>query len=546
MMRLSRIQLSLGLALVVTACLRGGPCDAAAPGDLPAAFASGSASIGGVTLSWSQRPGREPAVVLIPGTFSDGRIYSDVVAGLDAGRRTVVVELAGHGTSWPPDDNPSIERSADAAFHGDMTLTLSPDKSHWLTVERPAEVAAAIEDLLETPQEAARPPVAGLRPDPDVDPSSPLMLAGDWVPPDPATIDFAGLPKIPSRHAVIHDVRDQNGTRVNQHNYLAFHDGRFWAMWSDGPGQPDPRVLRRLGSHRDFMPGHDGIPRPGQEPNRVLAATSEDGLVWTRPFAVTGRPEPQHGWMARGFWIRDGRMLALASQFQPPGFEGPGLSLHAFELQGGHPPAWRHLGLVCDDTLNNFAPQTMRTGEWMMSRRNGRWETFTMIGGVKAIDDWKQIPIVGAVGREGFKPDEPIWWQLPDDRIAFLFRDNSRGGFLYRALSSDDGRSWSDPVRTNFPDATSKFSGCRLTDGRYVLVSNAKPGVRDPLVLSVSPDGLVFRQMGVLVGGRHVDYPHVIEHAGRLLVAFAGAKQSVEVLSIALADLDVLQPVRPR
>jgi hypothetical protein len=65
-------------------------------------------------------------------------------------------------------------------------------------------------------------------------------------------------------------------------------------------------------------------------------------------------------------------------------------------------------------------------------------------------------------------------------------------------------------------------------------------------VLSVSSDGLVFRQMGVLVAGRHVDYPHVIEHDGHLFVAFASAKQSCEVLKIRIADLDVLQPVAAR
>jgi hypothetical protein len=387
---------------------------------------------------------------------------------------------------------------------------------------------------------------ADLYPDPVANPSSPLMLAGEWVPSDPAQIDFGRLPIIPSQHAIVHDVRDRNGDRVNQHNYLAFHDGRYWAMWSDGPGQPNANELRRLGHHRNIMPGHDGIPGPGQGPNKVLGATSLDGLAWSEPFEITDKPAPEHGWFARGFWIRDGNMLALASQFQPPGFEGPGLSLHAFALRASGPPTWRHLGLVCDDALSNFEPHKLPTGEWMVSRRNGRWETFTMIGGVKAIDDWVQIPIVGAVGKGGFKPDEPIWWVLPDRNIVFLFRDNSRGGFLYRAFSTDDGRSWSVPVRTNFPDATSKFCGCRLADGRYVLVSNAKPGVRDPLVLSVSADGLVFRQMGVLVGGRHVDYPHVIEHGEHLFVAFASAKQSVEVLKIKLADLDVLQSVNKR
>jgi hypothetical protein len=52
--------------------------------------------------------------------------------------------------------------------------------------------------------------------------------------------------------------------------------------------------------------------------------------------------------------------------------------------------------------------------------------------------------------------------------------------------------------------------------------------------------------MGYLAGGRQVDYPHVIEHAGHIFVAFASAKQSVEVLKIKLEDLAVLQPVKGR
>jgi len=387
--------------------------------------------------------------------------------------------------------------------------------------------------------------LAGLdgNPHPVDNPESPLMLAGDWVPADPREIDFNALPRIPSEHGIVHDVRDQNGTRVNQHNYLVFHDGRYWAMWSDGPGQPHASVLERYGSHRDFMPGHDGIPGPGQAPNRVFGATSTDGLNWSKPFDIAGEPARQHGWFARGFWVRDGKLLALASQFQPPHFQGPGLALYAFERapEGRETePVWQRLGLVCADALNNFPPQQLPTGEWLVSRRNGQGDVFVMIGGVKAVDQWKQIPIVSAEA-DGFKPDEPSWWLLPDKHLVFLFRDNSKSGFLYRAFSSDNGRMWTKPVRTNFPDAASKFSGCRLRDGRYVIVSNAKPAwPRDPLVLSVSDDGLVFTQMGYLVGGRHVDYPHVIEHDGHLLIAFAGAKQSVEVLKIKLGDLSVL------
>ncbi|MES2692087.1 MAG: hypothetical protein V4773_01350, partial [Verrucomicrobiota bacterium] len=65
-----------------------------------------------------------------------------------------------------------------------------------------------------------------------VDPTSPTMLAGSWVPADPHTIDFDNLPRLPSQHAVVSDVLAAGGHRVNQHNYLVHFAGRFWAMWS--------------------------------------------------------------------------------------------------------------------------------------------------------------------------------------------------------------------------------------------------------------------------------------------------------------------------
>jgi predicted neuraminidase len=122
-----------------------------------------------------------------------------------------------------------------------------------------------------------------------------------------------------------------------------------------------------------------------------------------------------------------------------------------------------------------------------------------------------------------------------------LYRDNAGSGYLFRAFSTDNGRTWTKAVRTNFPDAKSKFHGLRLQDGRYLLVSNANPKRRDPLTLAVSRDGLVFHALGYLAGGRHVDYPHMIEHDGAVYVAFATAKQTVEVLKIDRREIDRLE-----
>ncbi len=369
------------------------------------------------------------------------------------------------------------------------------------------------------------------------------MLAGPWVPDDPHRIDFAALPRVPSEHVVVSDVRaearhgsdlDRDRGGVNQHNYLARHDGKFWVMWSDGPGIED---------------------RVGQ---RVKFATSRDGLRWSTPRFLTPEPpgsgptSPLYGqrsdrglrYISRGFWRRDGELLALASLDEAAGFFGPSLALHAFRLDPTD-DSWAPLGVVCRDAINNFPPEKLPNGKWLMSRRRHNYRDIGvdfLVGGVEAIDRWTSVPVLGSSTE--LSAEEPHWWALPDGRLAALFRDGRRSGFLYRSVSTDSGRTWSRPVRTNFPDATSKFSGLRLADGRYVLVSNPNPAKRDPLAISISDDGLVFHTMAYLVGGRWVDYPHVIEHDGHLFIAFAGGKQTVEVLRVRLADLDGLRHPR--
>ena len=69
-------------------------------------------------------------------------------------------------------------------------------------------------------------------------------------------------------------------------------------------------------------------------------------------------------------------------------------------------------------------------------------------------------------------------------------------------------------------------------------MSNTNPKKRDPLTLAISNDGLVYRQLFYLVGNRHIDYPHIIEHHDHLLIAFSGAKQTMEVMKLSLDDLD--------
>jgi hypothetical protein len=363
------------------------------------------------------------------------------------------------------------------------------------------------------------------------------MLMGPGITAETHKIDFERLPTSKSEHVVVSDVRapgkstnsvDKSAGGVNQHNYLAWHDGKFWIMWSDGPGVED---------------------RVGQ---RVKFATSPDGLQWSPPRDLTGYPpesdpgSPHFGtrtnqgkrYIARGFWQRNGELIALVSLDEAAGFFGPGLELKTFRYDSKD-DRWIDAGIVMKNAINNFPPKRIRSGEWLMSRRKHDYKTTGVdffVGGSKSIDDWHSYPVFGSASE--LTAEEPEWWALPDGNLCAVFRDNRKSGFLFRSFSTDDGRTWSKPVRTNFPDATSKVCGVRLQDGRYVLISNANPKKRDPLTIAISDDGLVFSKLFRLAGGRHVDYPHVIEHDNHLYIAFSGGKQSVEVLKVRIDDLN--------
>jgi len=305
-------------------------------------------------------------------------------------------------------------------------------------------------------------------------------------------------------------------------------------MWSDGPGV------------------EDWVGR------RIAFATSNDGISWSDKQFITPYP-PNSGpdskvfgtrsdngfrYISRGFWQRNGELLALASLDEADGFFGKSLELRAFRLNEKS-NSWEDIGLVFDNTINNFPPKLLPNGEWMMTRRSFDRHVFMLTGGIDGMDQWISHPVV-RMGESELKPEEPYWWVLPDGNLLALFRDNAGSGYLYRAFSTDLGRSWTGPVRTDFTDARSKFNGLQLSDGRYILVSNPNPEKRDPLALSISDDGIVFDRMGYLLGGRRIDYPHVIEHEDYVLIAFSGGKQSVEILKIRLDELDnIKMPAAP-
>ncbi len=373
------------------------------------------------------------------------------------------------------------------------------------------------------------------RPDAVGNPASRLMLDLETTGKDPTAIVYEDLIHLPAQPATVSDVRTAGGTRVNQHAYLEYFDGRYWAMWSDGPGLPRTPPEE----HWNVVPGHD---RPF---TRVSYATSADGIHWSQVKDLSGPARTNgFGWIARGFWVRDHQLLALATHFNAPGYPGVGLSLEAWRWNRDY-ERWEEVETVLDDAMNNFPPKRLPNGQWMMSRRDHDRGVSVMLGGTKTHSDWEVRPVAEYEGA-GQKPEEPYWYILPDGKnLVGLFRDNAESKRILRAFSTDNGETWSELVATNFPDARSKFFVLRTSRGYYALVSNSRPARRDPLTLAISRDGLVYTHLFYLVGGRHIDYPHMIERENHLFISFSGAKQTVEVLKVPLDAIDRLIGFQP-
>jgi hypothetical protein len=360
-----------------------------------------------------------------------------------------------------------------------------------------------------------------------------LMFAVPGLPANPANIDWSAVRGIKAEQATVFRAR-LGSAGYNMHPYIAHHDGKFWAMWSSG------------GEFEDVA---------GQQ---VLFATSSDAVHWSEA-GVIAHCDAASGFLyiARSYWIRNGELLALATRAVADNkVENDArkkldveklIQLHWYKLNENR-DGWIFGGIVLEDTLSNYEPSGLPSGQWLMSRRDRNGAVSVAVGGETAIGDWTIYPVPEP--SDGHEMSEPASWELPDGRLTMVFRDQSSSFRLYRSFSRDDAQTWTMPERTNFPDGRAKTYVLRLRDGRYALANNPRPGAtRVPLTLSLSEDGLRFTRIYTLPGdpakARYpnfskrdgLQYPHLVEVGSHLFIIYSRNQEDIEVLHISLSDL---------
>jgi hypothetical protein len=297
------------------------------------------------------------------------------------------------------------------------------------------------------------------------------------------------------------ELADNFGWTYNHAPMIVYWNGRFYIEYLSNP----------VGEHI----------APGQ----TLLCSSVDGRRWSEPKVVfpiyeLHSPDPRgttammHQRM--GFFIApDGRLLALAFYGHAPdpfGRGGIGRVVREIAKDGSFGPIYflryntrsgwgesntgypyykrsHDAGFVraCDAFLDN---RLMREQFWD--------EEFSFEG------DFFSVKSHGS--QEAFN-----WFHRKDGQLVGLWK------WSMAALSSDEGKTWSRPVKLRTLQMTgAKISGRRTSDGRYALIYN--PNIDDdhrwPLAIVTGDDGILFDHMLCVQGevpprrfnGRYKDF----------------------------------------
>jgi hypothetical protein len=361
-----------------------------------------------------------------------------------------------------------------------------------------------------------------------------------WVGDLDAESTTLGLPLLTGvETATLYHATPEHGT-YSHHGYITYARGVLVAAWSnhacdeDAPGQ---RVLWSRSSDRgeQWAPWEELFPPQ----DRVKSGDEQD---WRNDRLL----------IANGFAAVDNALYAVAEVHVLQDRRGPGRIARAVRPDGTVGPIF---WLVDDppDPVPGFPAYPAATDAAV---RGTAAKINAYLARPEHWPSWEfrhhRSRPRAADGHQLCEPTQA--WPLADGTWVRLYRDlgEPRSGCNYVQFSEDDGESWTVPVQTNFPDACSRSAAGRLPDGTAYVINNPGPH-RDPLVLSLSADGLVFERHAVIAAhaparryeGRWKDlgfaYPRATVAGDALFVIYSVCKEDMQVARVPRANLASVQ-----
>ncbi|NOY80041.1 MAG: hypothetical protein GXP31_03450 [Kiritimatiellaeota bacterium] len=333
------------------------------------------------------------------------------------------------------------------------------------------------------------------------------------------------IPYAPVRRSRVYTGTRETGS-YNHHSQLAKFKGRYYLAWSNGIVDEEAA---------------------GQ---RILIATSDDGVHWSEPVCVAGgRDDPVVAHNCIALRATKDRLYVVGMKEDTtrdatvPGMRRIDPESHEVNVYASEDG-------VCWEKVFTFTDRLKWVFEAPRATADGHLMCVAALKDGAAILRWPGLdlcahPEVISVPQPygaRFPYGEGTWYQTDDGRIIVFWRDEGQSCRTWVNLSRDGGRTFTPPAMSDIPDSMSRLSAGRLVDGRYYLCNNAFPTLlnRLHLFLLLSDDGYVFnkvyliaddptaQRLAGLLKVNGYQYPCCLPDADRLLIAHSVNKEDIE------------------
>ena len=347
------------------------------------------------------------------------------------------------------------------------------------------------------------------------------------------------IPYAPFQRSRVYTASREAGS-WNIDSQLAMLDGRYYYGFTNGRVDEDT------------------------EGQQVRISHSADGRDWSASASVIGGEEDTHdAYKCVGLTALDGALYMLirwARRVRDPNSTGVGGGYYAdwhnartYVYASSDGSTWSREADLPERVAATYeAPRLTADGQLLcvasIDRRSG--PAILLWPGADILAQPEILPLPQPFGSK-LDGGESSWYQTDDGTIVIFWRDESQSGRVWVNHSTDGGRTFSDPMISDIPDAMSRNYAGRLSDGRYYLCNNANYVLhnRMHLTLLIGEDGYRFdraymlvddptdqRVRGLLKLAGYM-YPCCLTDGDRLLVGYSINKEDIELGIVDVAGL---------
>lgn len=327
------------------------------------------------------------------------------------------------------------------------------------------------------------------------------------------------IPVLPIENVVVY--APGSTWHYNHHPHMIAYKGKLVAIWSNG------------------LTGED---LPGQ---RILTSRSADYYNWESPSVLIAPNPDSLLWTPGGLHVYKDTLVAFITLNSPKRTIVEFCAIYTVDGVNWSAPI--DLSVT---TYPSHSPTLLSTGRLLLTGNTAVYYTDDPSG----LRGWKRSAVTGGTIPATPALVEGTIIERENKTILCMLRSVTAGykNYNWQMQSTDNAKSFSVPVRTNFTDNNSKSHLGKLPNGEYFYIGTPDTSTtnseRFPLVLCISKDGINFdrnyivgntpynlKYTGRAKNGKY-GYPHAFVHEGYLYVFFSKIKEQMELTRIPLSS----------